>query len=180
MKSEICFNCGKKSMKVVKSKPYNYSECGLDNIVLHGITQYECKKCGENYVSIPNMEGLHLTIGKAICCKKRSLLTPQEIKFLRKELHQKSKELARALGVTDTTVSRWENGKSPIHEAQDRFLRSLYMMFVSDQFEKPIRLDAVNLFKGINMKRKTPKSSTKIELNPPDWMANSLDFCSIN
>ena len=180
MKNEICFNCGKKSMKVIKNKPYHFTECGLDNVELHGITQYECKKCGENYVSIPNMEGLHLTIGRAICCKTNALLAPKEIKFLRKDLHLKSKELARRLGVSDTTVSRWENGKSPILEGSDRFLRSLYMMFVSDQIEGPVRFDAVNLFKEIQMHRKPPKKLVKIELNPPDWMGKTFDFCHVD
>lgn len=175
--SEKCFNCGDGILKEVKGKPYNYTESGLDNVVLYGITQHICKNCGEKYVSIPNMEGLHLTIGKAICCKTNDLLAPSEIKFLRKELNLKSKDLAKALGVTDTTVSRWENGKSPISEAEDRLLRGIYMMFVSDHLEGAVHLDALALFSELPRKRKVPKKIKKIQLNPPDWMMGDLHFC---
>jgi DNA-binding transcriptional regulator YiaG len=70
------------------------------------------------------MEKLHLLLGRELCCKK-DLLTGQEAKFIRKELHMKSKEMAQALGVTASTVSRWENDKEPIGETHDRLLRSL-------------------------------------------------------
>lgn len=175
--SEKCFSCGDGILKEVKGKPYNYTESGLDNVILYGIPQHVCKNCGEKYVSIPNMEGLHLVIGKVICCKKNDLLAPSEIKFLRKELHLKSKDLARTLGVTATTVSRWENGKVPISEAEDRLLRSIYMMFVSDQLEGAVHLDALGLFSELPRKRKVPRKIKKLQLNPSDWMTGDLDFC---
>jgi putative transcriptional regulator len=68
---------------------------------------------------------LHRAIGNDICRRKKSLLVAEEIKFLRKELRLKAKELAAILGVTDSTMSRWENGKKQIGEGQDRLLRSI-------------------------------------------------------
>jgi putative zinc finger/helix-turn-helix YgiT family protein len=177
--SEKCYNCKDGVLREVKGRPYNYTESGLDNIVLHGVPQHVCKSCGETYVSIPNMEGLHLTIGKAICCKTNELLIPNEIKFLRKELHLKSKELAKALGVTPTTVSRWESssGKFPIGEAEDRLLRGIYMMFVSDQLQGAVHLDALNLFSELQRKRKVPTKVKKLQFNPSDWLMGELNFC---
>ena len=122
---ETCHSCGK-SLRVVKDKPYHYDESGLD-VVLCGVTQYVCDSCGESYASIPNMQKLHRFIGTLICEKRKALLRPEEIKFLRKDLHLKAKELAQTLGVTPQSVSRWENGKKEIGRAscRERVFRSV-------------------------------------------------------
>lgn len=172
---ESCYSCGAK-IEVIKDKPYHFDECGL-NVVLHGITQYKCKKCGESYASIPNIQKLHRVIGAHICEKRKALFRPEEIKFLRKDLQLRAKELSQLLGVTPQTVSRWENGKKEIGEAHDRLFRSLYMMHASEQAQHMIFASVINTFKDLPSKRKEIKQPKEIILNPQEWLSCFGDFC---
>ena len=155
--------------KEIKDKPYRYDECGLP-VILLGITQHACEKCNETYVSIPNIQQLHRMIGINVCKNRKALLKPEEIKFLRKNLHLKSKELAQTLGVTPQTVSRWENGSKVIGEPHDRFFRSLYMMHVSEQAHHLVFDNVIDTFKELPIKRKEIQEPTEITLNLRDWM----------
>jgi transcriptional regulator with XRE-family HTH domain len=101
-------------------------------------------------------------------------LQPEEIKFLRKDLHLKAKELALTLGVTASTVSRWENGKKEIGEAHDRLFRSIYMMHASEMAHHIICEGTLELFKELPAKRKMIKQSTEISLNPQEWLSENL------
>ena len=170
-----CYSCGAK-IKAIKNKPYHYDECGL-NVVLHGITQYQCDKCGEAYAAIPNIQKLHRLIGMHICQKRKALLQADEIKFLRKDLHLRANELAQLLGVTPQAVSRWENGKKEIGEAHDRLFRSLYMMYASEQAKQIVCGDVINTFRELPAKRKEIKQPKEIVLNPQEWTNCRGDFC---
>ena len=170
-----CYQC-KEKLQVIKGQPYNYKESGLDNVVLHGINQYKCHKCKDTFVSIPQIEFLHLVIGRNICCQEY-LLDGAEIKFLRKELHMKAIDLAKVLGITPATISRWENDKKPIGEVQDRFLRSIYMLYASEQAGQVITR-SLQLFSSLPTKRKKLPASSKIELSSVDWMGKlTPEFC---
>ena len=169
---EKCYVCGQ-NLQTVKDKPYEYTECGLD-VVLLGVTQYVCNSCGEEYAAIPKPEKLHKAIGLDICKKKKALLLPDEIKFLRKELNLKAKELARSLGVDDSTVSRWENGKKQIGESSDRLLRAIYLGCIEDSCEDKERCSSIlDVFKSFPVQRKEIKEHHKIFLNPQDWLMPS-------
>ena len=172
---EKCYACGS-NIEIIKDQPYKFNECGLD-VILYGITQYKCPECNESYASIPNLPKLHRVIGAHICQKRKALLQPAEIKFLRKDLHLKGKELALTLGVTPSTVSRWENGKKEIGEAHDRLLRSIYMMYASEQAQHIICKDTLELFKELPAKRKQIKQSSEIVLNPQEWMVDNEVGC---
>lgn len=93
-----CWVCGK-DLEVIKDKPYHYKESGLDNVYLHGIIQYKCSGCGEEAAEIPNIEDLHLLIGKSIICNNEHL-SAREVVYLKKELGLKSKDMAELLSVT--------------------------------------------------------------------------------
>jgi putative zinc finger/helix-turn-helix YgiT family protein len=176
--NRTCFQCGGE-LQTIKDRPYHYTESGLDNVVIFGINQYECKACDEIFVSIPKLEQLHLLLGRELCCKK-GLLSGQEIRFLRKEIHMKGKELANALGVTPPTISRWENDREEIGETQDRLLRSLYMLFASEQTAEVLHKDAVRLFSELPRKRKRAKKPTRLEFTPADWMGEQRpQFCQV-
>ncbi len=173
---ETCYSCGKK-IKVIKNKPYKFDECGL-NVVLYGITQYVCPACKETYAAIPNVDKLHRIIGMHICKKRKALLTPDEIKFLRKDLQLQSKELAVIMGVTASTVSRWENGKKFIGEVHDRLLRSIYLMKVMEESQNVCEDAMINLFKALPAKRKQIKQQEEIALNPQEWMSKNITHCA--
>ena len=113
------------SEAVCKSEPYQYKECGLDNIVLEGIDIFECQ-CGEKIVCIPAMPELHSLIGLFLI-KKKSLLNGKEIRFLRKNIGLTAAKLSGYLGVDNATISRWENDNQSIAKSHDRFLRLLYL-----------------------------------------------------
>jgi len=174
---ETCYSCGSK-LTIIKDQPYKFSESGL-NVVLYGITQYECPECNETYAAIPDVSKLHRIIGTHICRERTGLLSAEEIKFLRKDLQLKAKELAAIMGVTPATVSRWENGKKEISEAHDRLLRSLYMMYATEQSKHIVCEGALNLFMGLPTKRKTMKQESEISLNPQEWMNEHFMSCEV-
>ncbi len=173
---DTCYACGAK-LQVIKDKPYHYTECGLE-VLLYGVIQYACPECEETFTSIPNMQKLHRVIGAHICEQRKALLQPLEVKFLRKDLHLKAKDLAKALGVTPQTVSRWENGREQIGEAYDRLLRSIYMMYASEQANHAIGQGQLNFFTNLPQKRKKIKEQKEITLTPQEWMGEVADLCS--
>jgi putative zinc finger/helix-turn-helix YgiT family protein len=175
MSGKTCYECGG-NLKVVKDQAYKYTECGLENVFLYGVNQYVCEKCHETSVTIPMIEQLHLVIGRGICCQKE-LLNGAEIRFLRKELHMKAKALAGVMGVAAETLSRWENGGKAISEASDRFLRSLYMLYASEQNNAVLHRDTLKFFSELSSKRQVLPLSTRIELTTADWMGPQPEFC---
>ncbi len=105
-----CRQCGK-PMKA-DTRPYHYTESGLDNVYLIGIPRFVCDN-GHETVRIPRMVELHATLGEVIL-KKPGLLTGQEMRFLRKQSGMLARDVAEQLGVSPIQVSRWENDKSRI------------------------------------------------------------------
>jgi putative zinc finger/helix-turn-helix YgiT family protein len=114
-----CFEC--KGVAEGRRENYTYSECGLKNVVLKNVMVHRCRRCGSECVDIPNMDGLHRTLALGVLCK-RSLLSADEIRFLRGVAGFTATELSRSLGVTKAAVSRWENG-AKIGGQSDRGVR---------------------------------------------------------
>jgi len=105
-----CFECETGKMSASKDA-YRYYECGLPNVILIGATVHRCKHCGAEYVSIPDMEGLHRVLAMAIV-NRDGRLTSSEIRFLRKSLGWSGADFARKFHVSPSAVSRWESDKS--------------------------------------------------------------------
>lgn len=105
-----------------RRKNYKYTQCGLQNVVLKDITVYECDSCGTVQPEIVAMSELHRLIMLAIL-QKESLLSGEEIRFLRKVAGLTASEMARLMGVTSTQISKWENGARRISATSDRVLR---------------------------------------------------------
>jgi putative transcriptional regulator len=89
-------------------QPYHYTESGLLNVFLAGITVHSCPNCEVESADIPDIDGLHDLISKNI------ILTPlpmsgAELRFLRKEARLKPREFAERLGVDPKTVTNWES-----------------------------------------------------------------------
>lgn len=120
MKCPIC-----NSKTVCAQDPYHYTESGLDYVYLEGIDVCKCS-CGEVIVSIPTMPQLHSVIGLSII-KKKSLLSGQEIRFLRKNMGLTATKLSEIIGIDNATISRWENGNQVIKKSNDRFIRLVYL-----------------------------------------------------
>ena len=118
-----CPSCGK-AMRAAK-KDYRYEEAGLRNVVLKDATVHECD-CGERLPQLPQIHRLHQRIAEDLVAKQ-SPLTGEEFRFLRKAMGMSARELARLLGVTTVTISRWENNKEKVGAQSDRLLRCLYL-----------------------------------------------------
>ena len=119
-----CPQCGSPGMVEMKGD-YRYTESGLKDVVLQGITLHKCRKCGELLPEIPHIKKLHAKIALELLYKEGPL-TGEEIRFLRKEMRLKANELAALLGVHKVTVSRWENNEEKVGPSSDRLLRYIY------------------------------------------------------
>lgn len=107
-----------------KRENYRYEASGLPYVTLEGVEVSRCPACGETEVAIPAIEQLHRVIAGALI-RKRGRLAPAEVRFLRKYLGWSGADFARHMGTTQETVSRWENGPTPIGASADRLLRLL-------------------------------------------------------
>jgi putative zinc finger/helix-turn-helix YgiT family protein len=103
---------------------YHYTECGLDCVTLENIIVYRCSACGAIVPEIPAIGELHRALVLSVVGKPH-LLSGQEIKFLRKMAGLSSKELSSTLGVSASTVSRWENESRNISRNSDAALRMI-------------------------------------------------------
>lgn len=154
-----CQICGGKT--VYSTEQYHYLESGLDNVFVSGVGIYKCK-CGETYVQLPGVENVHNQIASALL-RKNSLLTAAEAKFVRKWLGLKSDELAKALGYTRVSVSRWENKSVP--ESADRALR-LYASAVGH-----VPVDFSRLFDSLSP---TPEKDFRITVGKASYKSSTV------
>lgn len=104
-----------------REENYSYTECGLSNVVLMDVVVFHCA-CGAIVPEIPAVEGLHYALALALL-RKDSLLSGEEIRFLRKIAGYSATELAQIMGVTKFCFSRWENDKKNLGSESDRLLR---------------------------------------------------------
>lgn len=127
-----CPDCGENTEQREQTRPYHYTESGLTNVYLDGMMTFYCPACETEFPQIENVPGLHAKISE-ILMRKAYILTGHEFRFLRKEMRMKAKDVATVLGVTPTTVSRWETGEEHLGVANDRLIRSLYLMWLIEQ-----------------------------------------------
>ena len=90
-------------------EPYHYTECGLDNIIL--LSGYEHKeRSGEIATSIHDINDLHDCILETLA-RKKTILSPKEIRFVRREMHLTQTQLGNLVGSNGQCVGRWEKLK---------------------------------------------------------------------
>lgn len=124
---------------VEKVDNYHYRECGLDNVVLTGITVRTCPECGALAPKIPKIEALHDCIAHALV-KKEERLTPSEIIFLRKSLGWSGTIFAENIHSDRSQVSKWESGKVVMSKPNELLLRE--MVARGKKIEDYKRIDA--------------------------------------
>jgi putative zinc finger/helix-turn-helix YgiT family protein len=115
---------------VVRREHHPYKEAGLIGITLLDLEVGRCGRCGYYRLGIRNAEVLHRTIAEILIGKAAQLAGP-EIRFLRRCLGLSETNLARRMGVTIETVSRWEHGSSGMRVSADRLLRVISAMELS-------------------------------------------------
>lgn len=121
-----CLECGANT-KARRSHDYQYTESGLTNVVLSGITVHMCEKCQTAYPELPAVQSLHAAIAKHFLFRREGLCG-EEVRFLRKEMGIKAKDFAEMLGVTKVAVSRWENSQQPLAAITDRLIRCVFLL----------------------------------------------------
>lgn len=124
-----CHSCGGEMQG--RHQNYEYKECGLNNVVLIDVLVFHCK-CGEIVAQIPAISILHRLIAFELI-KKPTLLSAEEVRYLRKFVGYGATEFADALGTTKVTMSRWENGVTKITKNTDRVLRIAFFMIIVEQ-----------------------------------------------
>lgn len=162
-----CYICGKELI-VIRNEPYEYIEDGI-HVLIHGLTQYRCEECGETFTPIPTPIKLNEFIGQTICKENKGLLLPSEIKFLRKTMGLKAKELASMMGVDPSTVSRWENGAKEIGESNDRLLRTIFSLFAKQEDGSAV----LESLRDLPRPRKEVKEPRVLSINPPEWLLSA-------
>jgi putative zinc finger/helix-turn-helix YgiT family protein len=103
---------------------YRYTESGLPNVVLQGVSVADCPVCGNTEVAIPRIGKLHRTIAHALTMSP-ARLTGAELRFLRKHLVLSGEEFGRYLHTDKTKISKWETEADKIGPATDRLIRLL-------------------------------------------------------
>jgi putative zinc finger/helix-turn-helix YgiT family protein len=121
--------------------PYHYVGSGLSNVYLSGIRYSVCQKCGMQSAEIPALKELLTALARTVV-EKRSQLTGDEIRFLRKRLGKKSADFAEMIGLTPEYFSRLENGKiadaKGAGQSTDKLIRIIYSQLSGDKKLKSI------------------------------------------
>jgi YgiT-type zinc finger domain-containing protein len=102
---------------------YEMTELGTDSVLLRNTPKVICHDCGEETFEIPNYNAVIKQIREKMCLINR-VLNGGEFLSLRLGLEMTGIGCAKAMGVTNVTVSRWENGTSPVSEPADRLIRT--------------------------------------------------------
>ena len=119
-----CLECGGTMRTRREVVPFE-KPIGLPGVRLNTFVA-RCPKCGAFEVLLPNLEGLHQAIARALVGKK-ARLAPNEVRFLRKVLGWSGADFAEHMGTSAETVLRWETGATPIGPQADRLLRLMVM-----------------------------------------------------
>lgn len=118
-----CQACGSNARESVE--PYYVERFfGVHIGLINSIKKINCGSCGEETVTIPDVEGL-IAAAAVYRCTVPIRLNGAEIKFLRKSIEMSAKELAKILDSRPETVSRWETDKEPIKASNEKLLRLL-------------------------------------------------------
>lgn len=121
----------------MSTKPYHYTECGLDNIYL--VNGFEITGAGDNAeIFIHDINGLHKLIG-TLLIRKPGLLSGKEIKFIRTSLDFSQTTLGQLLGYDYQSVLRWEKNNGDMPAAADRLLKILFFEFLYPEKNPRIR-----------------------------------------
>ena len=129
----LCDNCKKANLRTQK-RLYHYTESGLPVIYLKNVKWSECPACHAREATLPRVGQLHRCVAWRIVTKP-SMLTGEEIVFLRKMLRKNQKQMAELLGLSQVVLNRWETGARQGHAAaNDSKIRLIYLTMQRDEY----------------------------------------------
>lgn len=129
---DLCPTCGSSSLKE-EDRSYRMRESGLDYLVIERAQFKSCLSCGEEMLSIPDLQGLMTLVARLIITNGR-VLGSQEMRYLRKwlvgqglipEEERGRHKLADLLCVPSPQLEKIEQGKGHLRRPEDRLLRVL-------------------------------------------------------
>ena len=109
--TKLCASCG--AEKVRKGDVSLVREGGK-HVFSATVTGLVCEACGESLTDIRDGERFDLAVAEIL---SEAAPTGDAFRFLRKVAGLRARDLAKMLGVTADTVSRWENDKHGIDRA---------------------------------------------------------------
>ncbi len=114
-----CIVCGSETTTEALE---NMPMVGLRRVTLVAVRVRRCGDCGEFEVEIPHHGALIELVTRALV-NKGGRLDNAEIRWLRSVMGWSGVELARHMGVTPESVSKWERGKMSQGPTADRLIR---------------------------------------------------------
>lgn len=91
-------------------RDYRYTECGLDNVIVHEMNVI-VDDAGDEVYCVPNIMLLHKVIAHCIITRSHGI-RPEELRFLRTEIGLTQAELAQIVKKDHQTIGRWERGEA--------------------------------------------------------------------
>lgn len=127
-------------MTVEVPKTYRYTECGLDNVYVHGLSPIIDDE-GEEVFRINNINGLHKAIASSIAMQSAAL-SGKQLRFLRTEMGLTQAELGKMVHKEQLTVGRWEREETPIDTNADTIIRLVAIERLG--LEAPLSIESVS------------------------------------
>jgi transcriptional regulator with XRE-family HTH domain len=140
---EQCKHCGneKVSSRLVPEFVDDLMGAPFQVVLERSVMEEYCEKCGHIYgVTIPDLKGLLAAIAMTRALDPLKL-SGDEIKFLRKAIRWKAKELAEFLEISPEHLSRCEAGTHPLSNGLEKYLRHYACEKIKKQFVLGIPLD---------------------------------------
>lgn len=127
-----CLMCGHEMVKSRES--FHETSTGLPHVTFVGAETWRCPSCGEHSVVYPQLAEYLRAIAQELL-QKGSRLTGEEVRYLRKHMQWSGVQLAKHLGVSAESVSRWENGREVIGATTDRLMRLVVALQAGLRYE---------------------------------------------
>ena len=147
-----CTHCGGGGVVISTLPTFEATGLGAPFKVIleHAVKVEACNKCGTKLGTfVPDMEGLFYAVVFARALEPRKL-SGDEIRFMRKAMGWKAKDLATRLGVSPEHFSRCENNKKIMDKATEKLFR-LYCLLKTPDKSALQELEVSNLFELIEI-----------------------------
>lgn len=137
---------------------HHYTECGLQNVFIKGITTM-IDDDGDDVIQIPAVNTLHRVIAEGIVRHAKGM-DGTELRFLRSEMGYTQSELAGLVHRDKQSIGRWERSETEIDSVAEAVIRKLAIEKLDLQVE--LGMDQLSL-------RSVPTAETQtIEINVVD------------
>jgi YgiT-type zinc finger domain-containing protein len=176
-----CPICESDSIRV-QSEDIQLDNIGLNKVFLKNVPVTYCDDCNHISRSLPKQKLIKKELAEALCKSQRALTGP-EFTYLKNHLNYTGVKLAKILGATNVSISRWEKEEHAINAQADRCLRSLILakanrtiqietIFenISNDIQKDIEIDVERYIHKDSFHFKTAYSFG----SSPAWVINQV------